>query len=101
MIVEEINSQIAEIDKKIEILKSEKNHSLGCKQEQFKEMADLTIKLSSVEKLYYDYRNLLAFAYPEELSEIDRSNIEMQMPILEEQIKTIRKKLHDETKKNI
>lgn len=93
MTVEEINSQIAEIDKKIGTLKSEKNHSLGFKQEQFKEMADLIIKLSSYEKLYYDYRILLAFAYPEEFSEEDRIKIEMQMPILEEHIKAIRKKL--------
>lgn len=95
MTIEKIDLQITEIDKKIEILKSEKNHNLGGKQEQFKEITDLIIKLSSVEKLYYDYRTLLGFAYPEELSEVDRANIEIQMPILEEYIKTIRRKLED------
>ncbi|MFA5234312.1 MAG: hypothetical protein WC390_07935 [Sulfurimonas sp.] len=93
MTIEEINLQIAEIDKKIEILKSKKNHNLGGKQEQFKEIADLTVELSSAEKRYYDCRTLLGFAYPEELSEEDRIKVEMQMPILDEHIKTIRKKL--------
>lgn len=91
--VEEINLQIAQIEKKIQILKKARSQNQVNANSRFEEMEKLLLELVALENLYYNYRTLLGFAYPNELDEEERTKIEMLMPILEEKIKTTREKL--------
>ena len=95
MTIEEINLHIAQIEKKIQILSHKRSQNPVNENTQFENMKNLIIELVSMEKLYYDYRTLLGFSLPDELSLAEREEMEILMPILEEKIKTIRQALNE------
>ena len=80
--IEEINLRIEQTEEKIQILNQRRSQNT-----QFEKMKNLILELASIEKLYYDYRTLLGFSSPDELSIEERENMERLMPILEEKIR--------------
>ncbi len=92
---EEINSLLETNNEKIKDLQVKIKAKSDDKYEKFTELKNLLVELANSEKLYYDYRTLLAFAYPDELDDVNRAKIEAIMPSLDKYIKTIRQKLEE------
>ena len=92
---EEINSLLETNNEKIKDIQVKIKAKSDDKYEKFTELKNLLVELANSEKLYYDYRTLLAFAYPDELDDVNRAKIEAIMPSLDKYIKTIRQKLEE------
>ena len=73
--------------KKIENLK---NKLEGKKKEHYEKLVSKMVDYSKTEKLYYDYRTLLGFSFPDQISDEEYSFMDSQMPILEQKIKVLR-----------
>lgn len=95
MTIDEINSLLETNNEKIKDLQEKIKAKSEDKYEKFTELKNLLVKLANSEKLYYDYRTLLAFAYPDELDDENRAKIEAIMPSLDKYIKTIRQRLEE------
>lgn len=67
------------------------------KQKKFDDVQKLLIELSSLQSEYYNNRTLLGFAYPEELSQTEKEQLEIKMPILEKRINQIKDELDNIT----
>lgn len=93
MTKEEINSLLEETNTKIEKLKENRKAQNEVVHQQLLEVVNKYAELFHFENLYRSYRTLLAFAYPEELSQEDRIKIENMMPLLDEHINKLKKEL--------
>lgn len=92
---EEINSLLETNNEKIKDLQVKIKAKSDDKYEKFTELKNLLVELANSEKLYYDYRTLLAFAYPEELDDESWAKINDIMPSLDKHIKTLRQELEE------
>lgn len=92
MTIEKINLLLEEIERKKEILK-EKSKQDAVKAKKFEDFMNLTAEYFTAKQLYKDYSTLLAFSYPEELSDDDWVKIEKMMPSLKKHIETLEEKL--------
>ena len=95
MTIDEINSLLETNNEKIKYLQEKIKAKSEDKYEKFTELKNLIVELANSEKLYYDYKDLLAFAYPEELDDESWAKIEAIMPSLDKHIKTIRQRLEE------
>jgi hypothetical protein len=95
MTIDETNSLLEINNEKIKDLQKKIKAKNEYKYERFTELKNLILELTTSEKLYYDYRTLLAFSYPEELDDENWVKIDAIMPSLAEHIKTLRQKLEE------
>lgn len=95
MTIEELEHKISENNKSMISLQEKIDKSKQSKSIEFDKVMNLLSEITNTKKIYYDYRSILGNSILLGLTEAEFDSIEVMMPIYEQKIKLLEKKLKD------